>query len=772
MELHPTIIAASGEAATQISSSLEEQWGTTLGDGAEVLAFAVPAKCERWAQAIRQIHDAARVARLQRLGYWIDPAINAVWLAELHDPELPRLLSSLEAGVQTGLTQGRELRAHLLLLMPDLFDASPDQQERARENLELLRPTSDALFATRVWPVSARNRADLYLRDPPDDLLPLVQHFVEACLFRSFPFHPNGCRGRDWGGVGCCSFVIGKPSARNLSAYVWTEIKRTIVGPPTSTWQGTVGPALGGELLDLPATFGKDPDRTRFPQQFDNVSGPLLDIPSCPVVQPDDMEFGEAPGTPSRKSCFDPPKWEETVTRSWQAYTTEAHSRCTDKICSKVEGLEQEIAEEGVRAALRIGLPAVEEYRRRLDRALSRANAELAAALEPFDRLMDTGYARRELSREGLGMPAAKRGGSSRDLLDRIEEADAALAVCDLDVFLRYDPEARRIEEELNGVQAHFELNEKQWTERFQHKKTAADGTDSSVSRPRRVLRWIGELLKSFRSLVFRPEKSPSEVAEQTWHKRHCDKAWSLIAQASALQQQRWERARFWLEHWAQFRVRQAYRDAVLAALNRCRQVLSTARSLQIDPVAASQPALLLTLDFPHALVHATVKRVAQELVSERILEELWDGKTDTLVGRILAKAERALSDLPEPRVEELLDDQAWAAAYQIAAPQAMIAHRPKQERYTLVYSPGPLPVLPERLLTDHYWRTGGAVMFRFVVPIDPEDLLEDVMIPRLARESEEEQARPYAHEAGATASGSDGRPNRLLEEVFDADAA
>lgn len=282
MELHPTIIAASGEAATQISSSLEEQWGTTLGDGAEVLAFAVPAKCERWAQAIRQIHDAARVARLQRLGYWIDPAINAVWLAELHDPELPRLLSSLEAGVQTGLTQGRELRAHLLLLMPDLFDASPDQQERARENLELLRPTSDALFATRVWPVSARNRADLYLRDPPDDLLPLVQHFVEACLFRSFPFHPNGCRGRDWGGVGCCSFVIGKPSARNLSAYVWTEIKRTIVGPPTSTWQGTVGPALGGELLDLPATFGKDPDRTRFPQQFDNVSGPLLDIPSCP----------------------------------------------------------------------------------------------------------------------------------------------------------------------------------------------------------------------------------------------------------------------------------------------------------------------------------------------------------------------------------------------------------------------------------------------------------------------------------------------------------
>ncbi len=762
MELHPTIIVASGGTATELVSSLVEDWHATLGDAAEVVAFAVPAEFDKWGQAIREIHDVLTVARLQRLGHWIDPAINGVWLAELHDPELPRLLSSLEKGMQSGLTQGRELRLHMLLLLPDLFDASPHEQELASAHIELLRPTKNASFTMRVWPLSVRSRADLYIHDAKD-LLPLVQYFIEACLLRSFPLHPDGRDSIDWAGLGCSVFAIGKPLPQNLAHDVWEEVKRTVVRSVTSCLQPTS--SLAGREEDAVGVTSRGQQGSaggarfgQFPERQDNVFGEDLEVPPCPKIEPDDIASAEQHPVPQRSDCFDHPKWETIVAGPWRNYEKQSLSSCTEKISLKVEPFERGIVEEGVRVALRCGLPQVEEYRRRLERALSRANAELDAALEPFDRLMGLSQGRRHLLRAAV----------SPDLRALIEEADEALDACDLEAFLRHDQEARQISEELRETQNQFELNEKQWKERFETKKRE-DG--ATMSNARRVLRWILDFSRRLVAPWFGWETPSDKIEEdRAWRKRHCDKAWTLVDKASKLEAKKWERSRFWFERWAEFRVRRAYRDALLAALERCRSVLSAAKHLEVKPILPAQPPLILTLNLPRPLVQPTVERLAQELVRERLLEELWDGHTDTLVRRLVRKSEEAIAELPEPTLEEMLDDDAWAAAFQVAAPRVMVAHRPEQEMYTLLYTPGPLPRFSEKVLVDRYWRSGGLVMFRCVLPIYPEALLTEAASPRVARAGHGDGAKPYS--AGRNFSKNDDRPNHLLEEVFGANAA
>lgn len=776
MELHPTIVAASGNEATQIVAELKGQWRDTLGDANEVLAFALPPKCEQWARAIREVHDVPKVARLQRRGHYIDYATNAVWLAEVHDRELPQFLSSLHDGVQRGLIEGRELRLHLLLLLPDLFCLSQAEQDHARENLALLHPGEDAVLPIRVWPLSIRNRVDLYLRDALD-LLPLVQHFVEACLFRSFPLHPSGVQTRDWGGVGCCRFVVGRPSAQNLAAELWREIKTTYLLEPSVPSRAMQDSPSGGEPGEASSGGTTSWDWPSFLEWFRKLRTQpprtIPDVPLCPAAPTVESLAERMPQEPQRQSCSDHPKW-ETVSRPWVSCGEKTKERCKEEIASKTQPLEPLIEGELVQSVLHLGLPAVRELRRRLEKLVARANADFDAALEPFDRLMGVSQARRKhwLS---AGVRTGAPPGEERvgpELEERLNEVDHALEECELERFLANDPDVQEIDQELIDIRGQFELNQKQWKERFDKKEQPSE---PELGQRPALWRRIGDWLTRAARWVFGeliPPKPPQESEEDLmWRKRYCDKAWLLIHRAYELERKKWELTLLWLQRWAEFRVRGFYRDALVRAVDRCNQFLSQADQLELNQTDVFSGSMVLSLDLPQKMVQETVTRLAKKLVGARILEELWEGRPDSFRDRLIREAERAIADFPEPTLEELLDDNAWAAGFDIAAPRVMVAHRPQQQTYTLVFCSGPPPRVPERLLCDRHWRSGEAVMFRFVYPIFPEELLSDLDVPPLMRRGRDEEAEAEYAMGFVNAAGDD-RPNRMLEEVFGADAA
>ncbi|MCX8072739.1 MAG: hypothetical protein N3C12_09845 [Candidatus Binatia bacterium] len=780
MDLYPTIVAASGEVTSSILDHLDGRWQASLGDGGEVIAKVRPPRPDEWARAIRDLHEVSKVARLERRGHRVDYATNAVWLAELHDPELPAWIAALGHSVDQGLTAGRELRLHMLLFLPDLFDLTPSERNQAQENLEWLQPVAETRLPMRVWPLSVRNRVDLYLGDALD-LLPLVQLFIEVCLFRDFRFHPQALRGRDWGGVGCCQLLIGKPSPQNLAADLWREIKQVSVAdlrPKPRARASASGNreeqvpgrlSIGGDgSTHGPAESGESAlwDWARFVAWFQKLGGNPPDVvpevPLCPSAPSCGFGTDAVPQCPQRQSCSRHPSWR--LDEEWAAFTEKAKGRCAEEIAAKLEPLEQGLINDLVPSVARLGLGGWDELRKRLEKALGRANADLDAAVEPFDRVMGVKAARRWRAGGRSGALAGITP-SGNDLEERLAQVDDALENCKLELFLQNDDEGRSVAYDLADIRGQFELNEKQWEDRFEKKDKADAGQDTAATVPwfRRAARWIVESVRRATARVW-TSPAPAESGEDLlWKKRLCDRAWHLIDRGYELHLRKWELTREWLARWAEYRVRRVYRDALVRALERCNAALKAAEGIELSRGHRSRHSLVLHLDLPDKLVRARVNTLARELVRAGVLQSLLDQRPDDLTATLLREAERAIAEFPEPSLEELLDDRVWAAAFDIAAPRVMAAHRPNQERYTMVFCHSTPPRVPEQLITDRYWRNSEGVMLRFVYPIFPEDLLGDLAVPALAAGDGGRDEEHFSTESRA----HDDRPNDPLEQAF-----
>jgi len=773
MELSPTLIAASGKFAPRLLSSLDEAWRLALGEANAVLVTADSAHCGDWARALRVLNDVSKVARLEQQGHAVSRTVNAIWVADLHDPDLPNLLSGLETGLQGGLAEGRELRLHLLVLLPDLFPhLSEADVEQARRNIQRLSPGSEVTLPMRVWPLSVRNREDLYLhRLDPDlgyagDLLPLLQHFIETCLFSSFPFHPDACSGLDWSAIGCCEMVIGRPSAANFAAEIWQVMRKVSLLRPASSAvadrfasKQNIDPE---EVGDVAAVKPADDWEAWF-QHLENLSSVPLDslpeIPSCPPVPKLELDSLECPSCPEKRNCLEHPVWE--VDNRWQTFSEKVKADCQQRLDSPLERLQCAFTGDLLSRALDMGFPAVEELHRRLGKKLRQANAELSVALEPFERL--TGNVR--LRSRSATSGAFGAGATSEDADPQLKRMADALDHCELDFFLNKDEAAQELQRRLADIRSQFEQNEKQWNDLVRDAETPPD-KQPRKSLWRRIIAAFKRLFKGKSPSLPDPrneEELDDGLARTDQRKRLCNKAWELLRTGHETYGEWWKLESVWLERWAELQVRRSYRDALRLALEKCEEVFNRAKEIKIERTRHETSGLRIELELPTSVTRDAAQRIAANLVASGLLRTLLSEGARSFITRITLEAERGIATLPTPSLEELLGEEAWMAAFRVAAPRVMVAHRPEQRHHSLVFSPGNPPRLPEPTLAGPPRQDACAVLFRVVSPIHPQDILADAAVSRFVAHGDNGEEKYRA----MTRHAHQDRPNELLEGTF-----
>jgi hypothetical protein len=228
MLLHPVVVTATGNWPQDLVARLLPRWSQRLRVASRVLEFAKGPPSVGWAHAIRTLLQEQRIGELVREGFQVAPTIDVVWLAQSHAPELEAELEDLESQRDGPLFSGREVRIHVLLLLPSVFPIGQGEPARAQANIERLRPDRAAYPPLRVWPISLRNRADLHLRDA-NELAPLVQHFVEALICTDLPVHPT--LGRDWAGVGLCRMAVARPARESIAARLASVLIKKSLAP-------------------------------------------------------------------------------------------------------------------------------------------------------------------------------------------------------------------------------------------------------------------------------------------------------------------------------------------------------------------------------------------------------------------------------------------------------------------------------------------------------------------------------------------------------------
>lgn len=710
MNVHPTVVVASGELGAEALRTLLPLWRRRLGPAWPALEVVEAQGLGLLEAALGRLLDHERVVQLQLSGHSLGQAVNLVWVVEAHHPGLPGDLTDLAAEARESLQAGRELRLHLVLLLPDLFALTAEETDVARQNMDLLRPDPLAAPATRVWPQSLRNRADLHLR-APQQLFPLIQHLVEACVRSHFPFHPTQPRGRDWAGLGLCRLEAAPPSAYALAQQLWDVLRETSLGE--------------------------------------------TGLPAPPAVGPSG-EGWTPPAVPERKNCLNHPEW--GIDLVWETARTELREAYRAQVDEAAFPFEPTLPLEAAREALLLGLPALGQLEARLAAALGEAGAGLGAALEPFDELFGLRGRRDRLRRLELraeaGRPVPE--GELTELRSRLAELDALLEEPRLEAILAQDPLVREASQRLREARSRFEDNRRRWNEQLEQPRPA----------PPRVPLWRRLLGLLFPPLRPRPAKEEAEDLAKT-RKRLCDAAWAELAAGYAQHQAVAQQERLWLERWARYRLLRVYRDALARELERCEAVRRLAEQFAPpdEPPAARHP-LVLRFEAPYTVARPELEHRSRQLIREGVLEYLWDRDLQGLADRLLLEGERIAAGLRLPDISELMDGEAWGAAMLASAPRVMAHHRPDHEAHGFLLGAVRPTRWLEPLTQQADWLPGEGVLFRFVHPLAPEQL---IIADHLYGAGLEEAPPPPGLEPAPSASAPpDERPNPLLEAIFD----
>ncbi|RIH89434.1 hypothetical protein [Calidithermus roseus] len=706
MNLYPTIVAASGELGDRALRVLSPLWRQRLGPAWPALEVLEDQGLGPLEAGLGRLLDHQRVVDLQLSGHFLSQALNLVWVAQAHHPKLRSDLSRLADKPQGLLFGGRELRVHLVLLLPDLFALSQEEKAQAQENLDYLRPDPSALPATRVWPLSLRNRADLHLRSP-EQVFPLIQHLVEACVRSQFPFHPAQAKGRDWAGLGVCRLEVAPPSKYVLAAQLWPVLCQT---------------SMGSLVLPKPP----------------------------PIPKPEPQQV--LPEPPKRTNCLQHPDWE--IDQPWET----ARIRLRDSYRLQVDELafafEPALPWEVAREALLLGLPALEQLEAQLAHALGETNDALKAALEPFDELFGLRDRRDRLKRLELraeaGRPIPEE--ELEQLRGRLAELDALLEGPQIEELLARDPVAKGATQQLQQARARFEDNRKHWREQLEQPRP-------QEPRPPFWRRMIGLFWPSLR-----PRSLGVDAEELSRvRKRLCDAAWTELGAGHAQHQLLTQQQQLWLERWAKYRLIRVYRDALARERERCQTIRRLVAEFKLP--AAGPPTrhpLVLRFEPPYIVPQTELEHRSKQLIQEGILELFWDRDLQGLEDRLLLEGERMAADLPLPDISELMDSEAWGAATLASAPRVMACHRPDHEAHGFLLGAVRPTRWLEPLTQQAEWLPGEGVLFRFVHPLAPDQIiLADYGGMEPTSSPPPKVPSPAAHSL-------DERPNPLLEAIFD----
>jgi hypothetical protein len=115
------------------------------------------------------------------------------------------------------------------------------------------------------------------------------------------------------------------------------------------------------------------------------------------------------------------------------------------------------------------------------------------------------------------------------------------------------------------------------------------------------------------------------------------------------------------------------------------------------------------------------------------------------------------------------VDEHAWNAALRMAAPRVMVAHDPHHQRFNWVLGQVRKPFLIEPTAIHPEWISDNeAVVFRFLYPVEPDQILADAPYAIDTEASTPESTRPESPAEVEVHTGQgDLRPNPLLEEAF-----
>lgn len=208
MHLHPTLVVPVSPVVLSFLQDLRSAWAARGGPLLD--ALEVEPDPRQLTRGLTRLLSQERVLQLRRQGHHIDSAVTIVILADAHQPHSVALLDHLRALHTSGEWAGLEVRVHLVLLLPDVTQPPPEAWAQAAEHLKLLAPDPGHQPVTRVWPVSMRNRVDLFLHEPRH-LLPYVQHFVELCVHGTDLIQLQEPEGLDWAALGAVRLQLGTP---------------------------------------------------------------------------------------------------------------------------------------------------------------------------------------------------------------------------------------------------------------------------------------------------------------------------------------------------------------------------------------------------------------------------------------------------------------------------------------------------------------------------------------------------------------------------------
>ncbi|GGM16640.1 hypothetical protein [Deinococcus aerophilus] len=381
--LHPTLLTAFPGTAQQLLPDLQAHWKTRPGP--LLAALEVSAHPEDLTAALIRLLAQDRQLQLRRQGHRTDSAVTLVWLADAHDPGVGAAVQKLRGLLQHAEWAGLEVRLHLLLFLPDVARPDPHGWEQARAQLLELREDPDATPVTRVWPLSLRNRADLYLR-AAQDLLPLLAHFVELCVHSGDVLNPAVPSGRDWAGLGLARMQLRGAPISEIAGQLWQLLREEQLGP----------------LPPLPPA----------PEALQAV------VDSVP---------------PGQGHHADP----------WAQAAMQALRPAREQLERQLSQLDSLLPWEYGREALLRGLPHLQEAHVRLRAAVKRSGEALDAAVAPFDDVAGVGGKRARLRRINARLNVGRS--VDEHELDRLNDAlapvDDALGEHNAQAFLDMERE-------------------------------------------------------------------------------------------------------------------------------------------------------------------------------------------------------------------------------------------------------------------------------------------------------------------------------------------
>lgn len=716
MVVHPTLVVASGRLANEAVRSLKNSWPRRLGTVGDALEVVQGGGLPAIELPLRQLLGQNRQIGLHMAGHPVQRVVHLIWVVDSPYTSIEEEIGWLNNWIdQTGiLLDGHEFRVHILLLMPDLFELDEPGAQQARSNMNFLAPHPDLTPPTRVWPLSVVSQADLYL-DQPQQVFPIVQLLVEACVDGIFPLHPTQATGRDWGGVGVCQLEVTPPQVGPIANQLWETLQTVDLGPPAG-------------------------------------------IPEVPLLN---NHIPDWPRLPEKKNCFEPPDWFDEA--RWSTSLTSLREKYQDA----VDQFEPPPAEPTPyalgRKALLNGVPHLKQLVSRLEALIDKTTLDLEKAYTPFDQLYGAEGKRsrfkRLTQRQELGRAVPVE--EIADIQQTLDQVDSLLEGFPANALPEVDPAVARHKDLLADAASNFQNVMEQWSS-----QPSSEYPETPTVAPQ------GFWSQIFRRLAPRRPQMPDPKRLTPSQKERCDETWHYLQEGWEARRQLAERENYWLRQWSLLQQAQAYHRTIEQEWQYAREVLETIT--QFAPPQNQQNACNpLALEFrPKYTVEASTLRLsAEQLVKSGTLEYFWDKDSEGMSDRLYQAAQQISEGFARPTLASMLTRDTWNIAAVAATPRVAHQRYPDQQLHSYFRGDVRPGSWLESITYEHRPTPHESVLFRFVFPLQPDQIVHPSMVPTdqisAVTTPTPLQAIPNPNLSDPEPQLADLRPNSLLEELF-----